>query len=104
MKLFIGGLLEFIRMIILAILFIFIAGQVLLFIYTKLGVNVHVFGWIGIIGLYLVFFIIYRNYLQFRGWYTGKERKRLSGRYTRLIGYISIILVLFPIVLQLFYG
>lgn len=57
------------------------------------------FSWIGIIGLLLLIFVVYRNKLQFSGWYKGTGRIRLSHRITKTLLISSVILFVLPFAL-----
>lgn len=96
-------LLELIRVTVFFAIFYVIFGSLLSYTYTKIGVNTSdKSSWIGLIAIVLLFFILYRNELQFSGWYTGRGRKRLPKRISKLLICISILLVLLPPILRFF--
>ncbi|WP_043933857.1 hypothetical protein [Bacillus sp. EB01] len=89
-------LLELIRIV---FLFVFIGGIFSAFInyvYSKLGTNIDTFGWMGLMAILLLLFVLYRNKYQFSGWYKGKGREKLSPNVSKGLISISIILMLLP--------
>lgn len=72
-------------------------------IYTTLGVNTDQFGWLGSIAILVLLFVLYRNKLQFGGWYIGKGKVKLSKKVTNLLLSCSILLlVMLPLVSYIF--
>lgn len=90
-------LLEFIRIIVIFVFFYGIIGSLLYYLYSKIGINTEKYGWIGFIAILLLFFLLYRNRLQFSGWYTGKGREKLPKMISKLLVSVSILLLLPPI-------
>ncbi len=51
------------------------------------------------IAIFIMLYILYRNKLQFRGWYVGKGREKLPKRVTRILVIISCVLMIVPILM-----
>jgi hypothetical protein len=86
-------------------LFVFIGGIISAFInyvYSKLGTNINTYGWMGLIAILILLFVLYRNNYQFSGWYAGKGREKLSAKVSKVLISISIILMLLPPILSFF--
>ena len=67
--------------------------------FYKVNEKTESFSWLGGIAILLLLFILYRNKLQFSGWYKGNGRKKLPKIVSSLLICSSIILLLFPLVL-----
>ena len=92
-------LLELLRII---ISFAFLGGLcwiILENIYTSFEV-IQTYSWLGAIAILLLLFVLYRNKLQFTGWYKGTGREKLSNNATRTFIFSSIILVISPVLLS----
>ncbi|MFT8871168.1 MAG: hypothetical protein ABF868_02635 [Sporolactobacillus sp.] len=46
---------------------------------------------------FLILFVLYRNTFQFRGFYTGRSKERLSHQLTLTLSALSAILILFAL-------
>jgi len=57
-------------------------------------------GWMGITGTVIIFFVLYRNKLQFSGWYVGKGREKLPKNISKLLISSSILLLILPLMLS----
>lgn len=64
--------------------------------------NAKRYSWLGSIALILLLFALYRNKLQFSGWYKGKNRVKLSKPTTITLVLISLFLMILPLLLGLF--
>lgn len=53
--------------------------------------------WFGTIGIFLLIFLLYRNKLQFTGWYRSKKQTALKKEITLTISILGVVSVLFPI-------
>lgn len=74
-------------------------GFLFIFIYDFLEMNVRNNEWMVFIALFIILFILYRNKLQFHGWYKGKGREKLPKKITQiLITSATLLLVLAPFV------
>ena len=95
-------LLELIRILFIIMLLGGILGSILLNIYE--GFHTEQYGLLGGLGILTLLFILYRNKLQFSGWYQGPGREKLSKPVTRILISISIVLLVAPFVLGSFYN
>ncbi len=93
-------ILELLRAFFIVILLGGIGATILNSIYLKIGVA-DSYSWSGTLAILLLIFLLYRNNLQFSGWYKGKGRNRLSSWLTFWIIIASIILIILPFVLNL---
>ncbi|PRO67207.1 hypothetical protein [Alkalicoccus urumqiensis] len=89
-------LLEMLRILLLLVLSGGVAWAMLsLFIPTEAdplaGLSVSV-------GVLIGFFVLYRNKLQFSGWYEGAERKPLSKNVSSILVMTALLLVFLPVV------
>ncbi len=94
-------LLEIIRIV---LIFGFIGGILsgfINYVYSKLG-TIDTYGWIGIMAILLLLFVLYRNKYQYSGWYTGtgRGRKELPKNVSKVLIRISILLMLLPPILS----
>lgn len=87
--------LEILRIIFIIVLLGALLSSGLVKIYSAL--NVEKYRWLGFISIYLLIFVLYRNKLQFRGWYKSKNNKKLSKTLTTLLLVISALLISIPI-------
>lgn len=62
------------------------------------------YSWLGIIGIFILLFVLYRNKWQFKGWYKGKSRRKLPKSATVTLISISALLVISPFVLPSLFG
>lgn len=91
-------ILELLRIIILFAILGGLAGAFLGFFYISIGVTQ--FQWIGYIAIYILLFILYRNKLQFSGWYNGKGGEKLSKVVTLSLLLTSGLLLVVPYLLS----
>lgn len=85
---------------VLFILFIFSAiGGVLLNTVYKLDDGI-TNAWLGGIGILFLVFILYRNKLQFSGWYKGKGRKKLPSSVTYAFTLAALLLFVAPFIIK----
>ncbi|PET61642.1 hypothetical protein CN514_13755 [Bacillus sp. AFS001701] len=96
-------LLELIRIVIVFI-FLGLTLSILLHkLYLSMGVNLDKFGWMGSVAIFSLLFVLYRNKLQFSGWYTGKARDKLSKKVTTFLVSVSVLLIIsLPVLSYLF--
>ncbi|MFO1443846.1 hypothetical protein KDN24_11630 [Bacillus sp. Bva_UNVM-123] len=93
-------LLELIRIIVIFVFFYGILGSLLYNVYSKIGITIEKYGWLGYIAILLLFILLYRNKLQFSGWYTGKGREKLPKKVSIILVSISILLLVLPMILN----
>jgi len=67
--------------------------------YTSFDINVDgsYAGWLGGIAIYSLLFVLYRNKLQFSGFYNGPYRQKLSPTTTTIFITISVFLLILPL-------
>ncbi|MGG0643078.1 hypothetical protein ABE021_03880 [Sporosarcina gallistercoris] len=55
--------------------------------------------WMGAIAVFLLIFVLYRNKLQFSGWYKGESKVKLPKAVSLALILMSLILLITPIIL-----
>ncbi|WP_043932782.1 hypothetical protein [Bacillus sp. EB01] len=95
-------LLELLRIIVLFVIIGGILGSILDNVYSAIGTDIKKYGWIGFIAIIILFFILYRNKLQFGGWYKGKGREKLPKNVFQILIFSGILLLLLPPILSFF--
>jgi len=98
-----GLILEVIRIILIFGLLGALLSTVVTEIYNEFGVNLTHTGWWSYFGILVLIFVIYRNRIQFSGWYNGKGREKLTKKITNLLISCSIIMILTPGIIELFH-
>ncbi|MFB7142709.1 hypothetical protein ACFCYN_24235 [Gottfriedia sp. NPDC056225] len=96
-----GLLLEMIRIILIFGLLGSIFSSILSKVYVAIGVDLTNSGWWSSIGILVLIFVLYRNYIQFSGWYNGKGKEKLPTKVTRLFVSSSVVLILLPGLIEL---
>lgn len=92
-------LLELIRILVIFLLIGSMGGLFLESIYISIGTNPKYF-WLGYIAILILIFVLYRNKLQFSGWYKQKEMKRLPKAISNTLIISAGILLLLPPILS----
>src|SRR5699024_9496143 len=69
--------LELLRILALLVIFGAVAAVLTESLYT-VNESVAAYAWISGFALLLLFFVAYRNALQFSGWYKGEQRKKVT--------------------------
>lgn len=92
-------LLELLRIVIVFVLLGSLGSVILKYFYTIYRIPEGFF-WQGSMAILLLLFVLYRNKLQFLGWYVGKGRGKLSKVVTLTLIIISVLLILFPFFLN----
>lgn len=90
-------IIEILRIILILFLLGGFSWIVLTAMYTKYGV-IDDYQWIGAIGIYVFLFVLYRNKLQFSGWYKGEGRVKLSKKISYIIISLGCILISTPFI------
>lgn len=72
-------------------------------IYTTLRINVDgtYGGWLGGIAIYFLLFVLYRNKLQFSGFYDGPKQQKLPRKITCILVTGAIFLLILPLLLSI---
>lgn len=91
--------LELIRIIILFSIIgcVMWGGARLMYISFDINVDGSYAGWLGGIAIYSLLFVLYRNKLQFSGFYNGPYRQKLSPTTTTIFITISVFLLILPL-------
>ena len=70
-------------------------------IYSTLQIKIdHDIGWFPGIAIYIILFILYRNKLQFSGFYEGRNQNTLPKKVTFILIASSLLLFIIPIIIQ----
>lgn len=93
-------LLELIRIIVIFVIIGGIFGSLLDNVYSAIGTDTKKYGWLGFIAILILFFVLYRNKLQFSGWYKGKGRETLPKKVYQILIFSGIVLLLLPPILS----
>ncbi|MEK5395148.1 hypothetical protein ACN6KS_05580 [Paenibacillus nitricinens] len=93
---FASFIVELFRLCILLVLTLFILGGAERFVYQSIF-GQPVYNWSMALGNVLIFFMLYRNHFQFKGWYKSEKNVKLTLLTTRIITVISLGLILLPI-------
>ncbi len=93
-------LLELLRIIFIFILLGGLGWEIIGNIYTINEVTER-YSWFGGVAILLILFVLYRNKLQFSGWYKGKCREKLPKTVSLMLIWVSILLIISPIILGL---
>lgn len=94
-------LLELIRIILIFLFLGSLFGYIIGTIYSNYSINMERYGRAANLGIYGIFFVLYRNKWQFLGWYNGKGREKLSPEFSKLLTLCSIILIFSPLILSI---
>lgn len=93
-------ILELIRIIFLFAIVGAILGNFVQSIYSEFDTDTDRYGWMVFVAIFFLIFVLYRNKLQFSGWYKGKGREKLPKIVTKILIFSSISLLLLPPVLS----
>ncbi|MFC0015055.1 MULTISPECIES: hypothetical protein [Allobacillus] len=55
--------------------------------------------WLGAIAILLLIFVLYRNKLQFTGWYQGSKNVKLPRAVTYVLVFSAVVLMIIPLFL-----
>lgn len=92
-------ILELLRILILLAVTLTILGSVEVFLY-QLIFDDFSFHWSMGLANFIIFFVLYRNRFQFKGWYKSERNKKLSSNATKILVTIALILIFFPLWLE----
>ncbi|KPN94622.1 hypothetical protein AO843_22665 [Lysinibacillus sp. ZYM-1] len=88
-------------MVFLIIIFYLILGNIVAYIYRQLGVIDSItYGIMMVISILIIFTVLYRNRMQFSGWYKGDVKDKLSKTLTKWLISIALLLLLLPPILS----
>ncbi len=88
-------ILEILRLGVLLVATLFILGGLESLVYEAIVGHV-VESWSIGIGNLMIFFVLYRNYFQFKGWYKSEKNQKLQSITTRILIVISLVLIMIP--------
>jgi hypothetical protein len=92
-------MLELLRIIVIFAFLGSMFAALLEYVYGTLGVNTDRYEWMAFLANIILLFVLYRNKLQFSGWYKGKGKEKLPKRVSNLLFTFSILLlILLPLV------
>ncbi|MBT2583289.1 hypothetical protein [Planococcus sp. ISL-109] len=89
--------LEFFRIVAILIMLGAGGGMILASLYSS-DSGTEPYTWLGGIAVLLLIFVLYRNKLQFSGWYKGKGRDKLPRTVTILLLSASLLLLVSPFI------
>ncbi|MUK90552.1 hypothetical protein GMD78_19530 [Ornithinibacillus sp. L9] len=76
-------------------------GGVVLFLYSKFGIDGDAFYVkLGMVGVFILLFVIEQNKLKFTRWSPSKNSEELSHKSTKILKLISVALITIPIVIH----
>ncbi|MBW4081516.1 hypothetical protein [Paenibacillus sp. S150] len=93
-------ILEMLRMLIMLVLTLLLLGGLENAVFKRL------YGWTidpgsAAAGNLILFFVLYRNYWQFRGWFKSDKNQQLGRRLTLSLVSLSLLLILLPFAVPL---
>lgn len=86
---------ELLRILILLVLIMLVLGGGERYLYSLLYGEPR-YNWFMALGNFMLFFILYRNYFQFKGWYKSKDNRKLNKHTTRISIIIAVGLIVIP--------
>lgn len=89
--------LELIRIIAIFLLLGSLMGGLIKLVYASLGINVDNTNGAGIVGLsiLILIFVLYRNRLQFSGFYKGEQRLKIQKTFSVFLISCSVLMLIF---------
>ncbi|MEI4770062.1 hypothetical protein WAX74_10475 [Psychrobacillus sp. FJAT-51614] len=93
-------LLELVRIIFIFFIIGGILGYFLEFVYVEMGIDTENYGWLVFFAIFLLIFVLYRNKLQFSGWYKGVGRKKLPKIVSQILLVSAVFLLILPAILS----
>lgn len=93
-------ILELIRIIFIFGIVGAFCSAVLVNVYENFGFANDSYIFLGSVAILILLFVLYRNKLQFSGWFQGKGRQKLPKRVTQVLLVFSIGMLAFPALLQ----
>ncbi|REB07484.1 hypothetical protein DVB69_10740 [Sporosarcina sp. BI001-red] len=91
--------LELLRIFIILLLFGSLGWAIVKNIYSVNQVDPE-FIWMGAIAILVLFFVLYRNKLQFSGWYNGKGKEKLTRAVSLSLIALAFLLFLTPFIIS----
>lgn len=87
-------------LVILGVVFATILGR----FYSLADLETGKFATIGLLPILIIIFVLYRNKLQFSGWYKGKHREKLPKKVTQSLLTVAFVLIILPPILSCFFN
>lgn len=94
-------LLELLRIAIIFFLLGSLGAMLLTSIYSSDTIASQ-YTWLGIIALIITTFVVYRNKLQFSGWFQSEKSEKLPKRFSNILLSIAAILFISPFLISMF--
>ena len=94
------SILELVRIIFLFAIVGAILGSFVQYIYSEFDTDTDRYGWMVFVAIFFLNFVLYRNKLQFSGWYKGKDKVKLPKIVSKILIFSSVCLLLLPPVLS----
>jgi len=66
-----------------------------------MGIDTEKYGWLVFLAIFLLIFVLYRNKLQFSGWYKGAGRKKLPKTVSQILLFSAVFLLILPAILSI---
>jgi hypothetical protein len=96
-------LLELLRIIFIFAILGSLGGAIIQNLYT-INQTTQSYAWLGALAILVLLFVLYRNKLQFSGWYKGKGCVKLPKSVTKTLISVSILLIISPFFMGLVLG
>jgi hypothetical protein len=87
--------LELLRIILILVIFGALGWAIIGSVY-RINELTESYSWLGAIAILILLFVLYRNKLQFSGWYKGKGKSKLPKPVTVILIISSILLIILP--------
>ncbi|HLR67456.1 hypothetical protein [Virgibacillus alimentarius] len=91
-------LFELLRIIVIFALLGGVGWMIIGNIYT-INEATETYSWLGALAIVVLLFVLYRNKLQFSGWYKGKGRATLPKKVSLALIIISVLLIISPFIM-----
>ena len=89
-------ILELLRVIFILLILMAIFGTFFENLYLWIGNGAEKYSWLSLIASFILIFVLYRNKLQFSGWYEGEGKEKLPRKFSQILITSSVILILLP--------
>ncbi|WP_238652410.1 hypothetical protein [Paenibacillus piscarius] len=93
-------LIEMVRMVVLLVLTLLLLGATEQWLFTMLYGR-EGFLYTAVPGNVLLFAVMYRNHLQFKGWYRSEQNLKLNPGWTRGLSVTALLLIALPFVIPM---
>ena len=93
-------LLEFLWVLFIFLFLTAILGSFFECLYLSIGNGTEKYSWISFGAIFILIFVLYRNKLQFSGWYKGEGKEKLSKKASQTLITSSFFFILLPPILS----